>query len=53
MGEQPCRKAVIYTRQNKLGINADIHASSVIRNHDPTVLHALDHAATVVGTLDF
>jgi hypothetical protein len=40
------RKAANYTGQHKHRINANIHASSGIRTHNPS---ALDRAATVIG----
>jgi hypothetical protein len=37
MGDQPYRKATTYTGQRKHRTNADIHASSGTRTHDPSV----------------
>jgi hypothetical protein len=37
MGDQPCREAANYTGKYKHDINADIHASSRIRKHNPNV----------------
>jgi hypothetical protein len=36
MGDQPCLKAAACTGQNKRSRNADIHASSRIRTHNPS-----------------
>jgi hypothetical protein len=38
MGDQPCRKAATYTgQQDTEETRTDIHASSGIRTHDPSV----------------
>jgi hypothetical protein len=36
-GGSACRKATTHTIQHRHGVNADIHASSGIRTHDPCV----------------
>jgi hypothetical protein len=36
-GDQPVQGRYLYTEQHKHRINADIHASSGIRTHDPSV----------------
>jgi hypothetical protein len=36
-GDQPCRKAATYTGQHQHRINGDIHVSSGIPTHDPSI----------------
>jgi hypothetical protein len=50
----PPQDRYLHTRQHKHGINADIHALSGIRTHDPNVrareiVHVFNSAATVIG----